>query len=186
VLNIGKIFEGDSMKKILFISLLLSFSVPAIAKKYGNLTCRYTDQEQLGDEQGKYVQVKGYLMINGDDDAVLMAATNYINFGAKIVSGKIVIVNAETFSSDRTKIQNVKGYSQRAKLYKNHFKFPVLGVNLNTNADLIISKEAKEVKKRTAWGTGVVFVFDATLNVSYDDHHGDYVKMKCEATYVED
>lgn len=64
--------------------------------------------------------------------------------------------------------------------YPNHFKFPLdwHGVYGSIEwADLIISKEPTSTAKDEYGAT--VRTFTGALDVSYNDHHGDYVKVSC-------
>lgn len=64
--------------------------------------------------------------------------------------------------------------------YPNHFKFPLdwHGVYGSIEwANLIISKEATSTVKDEYGAT--VRTFTGALDVSYNDHHGDYVRVSC-------
>ena len=64
--------------------------------------------------------------------------------------------------------------------YPNHFKFPLEWHGVGSSiewANLIISKEPTSTVKDEYGAT--VRTFSGALDVSYNDHHGDYVKVSC-------
>ena len=170
------------MKNLLVFLLLMGTANSAYAITYKNLKCRYSDQEQLGDEGEYYVQIDGTLEIINENIAILngQATTAYLN--AKPVNGKVLIQDLVAGVSKIENKANTPGY--KGNIYNNHYRFFAFGQHSDFNGSLIIEKTPKISEAKSPFGHRRKFYsFDAALDVTYGDHHGDYVKMTCTAQY---
>ena len=166
------------MKKLLPLLAALLLAPAAHAADYDNLTCSFHDKNPDDADRRTKGKFQGKLKVNGD--TAHLEVTAVIHFLDKEACDEGEPKVAFTVG----KLKNVK-YS--GTKYKNHFKFEPKweGVDADVEwANLIISKEPVSVKKDAHGAT--LRTFDAVLDASYDDHHGDYIRVQCVNRSFED
>lgn len=173
--------------KSLFTLILIAFSFSANAelKTIDSLKC-YSDRY----EQKFSIQLGRFQHDTETNEATL---SRY----------KVAVVDESTLGPELGPFQSVDTISSKEKRfnvayqgrrYKNHVKFDLLegeteGDLYVERMNLIISsdyKVVKEVKHQNYWHPEVKWTeefrqFSAVLDLSFNDHHGDYVPLKCIA-----
>jgi len=188
------------MKKVLIAAVMLGMSGGAYAADFGdlavkasemkasvkgevifpskadapltyNIQCKYSDPDEAA--KAEFILVGSY-MVYGKESAALTysALINYLSedfiYGN---SSPHVFSVGENLKSDA----NYFG----AK-YKNHFKFTLAWHSVGAEIEkgnLIISKEPVKTEKDQHGAT--VRTFTGALDVSYNDHHGNYADVVC-------
>lgn len=135
---------------------------------YRDIRCHYVENDQGNWGSVEFNFVGNLTVINEKEGFLSFAATLEL----EEEFGFLVFGRAD----------NIRNGPYNSKKYKNHFKF-----HLNLNgvgyknqieyAYLIISKDP--VKIEVTDYRRQRMVFSAVLDVSYNDHHGDYVPLRC-------
>lgn len=165
------------MKMFIFALAAIAFTSPAFAAgmKY-DITCAYNDKREEKD-MAKFA-LAGTYIVEGKDEATL-------DFRATLVLGPEMIFTDEAgIVFAHGKLDNM---DYNGRKYNNHFKFGIDWKGVDTQIEwgnLIISKEPISVTKDQYGAT--IRTFDGALDVSYNDHHGDYVKVLCTDREFED
>lgn len=143
------------------------------------IRCKYNDAEE---ETIARLSMTGTYRISSADVATLSyeATITYVD---EVLAGNNAPVDAPAdpasvvFSMGKN-VKNLPNYA--GTRYTNHFKFALdwHGVDASIDrADLIISKEPVSMKKDEHGAT--IRTFTGALDVSYNDHHGDFVQTVC-------
>ena len=168
----------------------------AASSQIFNVTCRYTAQQIEKDGEyydHPYFQVKFKYDIKSSSEASIdyegyVAGTKTVEDDGQTAQG----IDAIFFGKKVAPNVPYKG-----KKYANHFKFRLAGYP-GDYADLIIEKTPQILKEFKTWqypggsykGTWVdcahrrktiSYSFQGVLDVSYNDHHGDYARLTCES-----
>ena len=161
--------------KTTFTIIALLASLSSFAKDY-RIDCTYDDAEESKDVK---FNLTGTYKVIDENNATLTQRSTIFFLG-----------DSYAFDTDPeknivfSKGDNLPNAKYNGKKYKDHFKFLLdwSGVFNNIErADLIISKRPVSVSKDEYGAT--VEVFTGALNVNYNDHHGDYVQVKCINRY---
>lgn len=158
----------------------------AAAKAVYEIRCRYNDTEE---ETIARFSLVGTYKVAGNDAATLSyeATITYVD---EVLAGNNAPLDAPAdpasvvFSVGKN-VKNLPKYA--GTKYTNHFKFPLdwHGVDASIDrADLIVSKEPVSVAKDGHGAT--IRTFTGALDVSYNDHHGDFVQTVCVSREFED
>lgn len=169
------------MKKIL-LTLSVFLATPAsasVAAEYDSLTCTFHDKNPDDPDRRTKGKIVGKLKVKGD--SATLDFTAVMNF-----------LDKDACDTGEPKVafaigKGLKNARYNGSKYKNHFKFEPKweGVDADVEwANLIISKEPVKVSKDSHGAT--LRVFDAVLDASYDDHHGDYIRVECVNRDFED
>ena len=163
------------MKSILLLTTILA-STLTMGAEFKNITCKYSESYRASrdwDTTKFHLQIASF-KVQGPKSATLDYAVVMDIFN-----------EGETWIDKNKNLSNVK-YNGRK--YNNHVKFPleltrVSDYNGSSGAwaDLIISKEV--TSNSTDQYGATLDQFDAVLDLSYDDHHGDYVQLTCTRRY---
>ena len=136
-----------------------------------NIQCKYSEPDEAA--KAEFI-LTGTYMVSGKDSAALTysALINYLaeEFTYSNSSPHVFSVGEN--------LKNDANYS--GAKYKNHFKFTLAWHSVGAEIEkgnLIISKEPVKTEKDQHGAT--VRTFTGALDVSYNDHHGNYADVVC-------
>jgi hypothetical protein len=145
------------------------------------IRCRYSDA--VAETLARFSMIGTYKVAGRDAATLSYSAT--INYVEGNLSGDVPMSDvagpaqpAPVVFSVGKNVKNLPKY--HGTKYVNHFKFPLEwnGVDASIDrADLIISKEPVSTEKDQYGAT--LRTFTGALDVSYNDHHGDFVQTVC-------
>lgn len=140
----------------------------SVSDKSYNIRCKYNEPEEL--KLAQFV-LKGTYNVYSKDSATLSYRA-LINLSDEFTQ--------DPFSQVFAVGENLKNVAYSGVKYKNHFKFPLTWYSVGAEIErgnLIISKEPVNVEKDSYGAT--IRTFTGALDVSYNDHHGDFVGVTC-------
>ena len=153
------------MRGLIILGIMAGLSTYATAAtEYKNIRCTY-DPGHVEEYNSVDFRLRGTLTVSTDQKAGSLSHVTYLKVEEYINIGKDkAVVNSDYNPSPDS-------------MWHNHLKFDLDIEEVGSPygdayAFLIISKAP--VKEEDGWK-----VFSAVLDVSYDDHHGDYVRLLC-------
>lgn len=166
-------------KLLLVLILTLASFITFAATEYRGLKCAYNDSGEI--EQAVFT-LHGNMTVEDNKTATLsysamiryVSDSDYGNYFNNSIESNVVFGNEKD-------VRNIK---YNGRVYKNHFKFPLEWTSVGGSieyAELIISK-APDYVETDKYGAKIE-TFTGALNVSYNDHHGDTVWVKCTRRY---
>jgi hypothetical protein len=162
--------------KILLATLAFMIASTSFASTtYKNLECKYNDPEE--EKQAKFKLEASMEVIDNKNATLTYSAlihypsdSNYSGFFGDQLENNVVFAVGK----------DLKNMKYNGRKYNNHFKFDLDWASVGGEieyGELIISKNPVEVTANQHGSK--VEVFTGALNVSYNDHHGDTVWVKC-------
>jgi len=166
------------MKLALILIVMMSGTSFALdTTSYRGLKCKYNDAEET-----QYIRfdLVGALNVLNENEATLTYSTT--------IFYDVASDYADYESPEKNIVfghgKDLKNARYNGTRYTNHFKFELDWHSLFASLEwgnLIISKEP--VGTRIDEHGATIQTFTGALDVSYNDHHGDYVQVICERRY---
>ena len=167
------------MKKSILLLFIFSLFNSVQAVDYRRLECQYNDSTEL--ERAIFTLNANMNVINEDTAYLTYKAlihypdgSDYGSYWSHKVADNVVFAMGT----------NLKNAKYKGTKYTNHFKFELEWASVGgpfEYGDLIISK--KPITTSTDKYGAKIEVFNGALDVSYNDHHGDTVWIKCTRRY---
>lgn len=160
---------------------LLFLPVMSFAKDTYNIHCKYNDS---GETQNVQFNMNATYVVESTTQATLSHSSLITFVGSTETLTGADVADRVVFATENA-VTNVADYIGRK--YNRHFMFKLNWTSVGAGieyANLIISKEP--IRKEKDHYGATIKSFDGALNVSYGDHHGDYVWIICTSRTFED
>lgn len=162
--------------RFILATVLTLISLQVMAAPYDRFECRFNDR---GEESQVLFKLSGDYIVHGTSHANLTYDAS-IEFIGDDYNWSQTGEHSFVFSHAKS----LRGEAYHGRKYSDHFKFDLTWHSVDTSIEygvLIISRlpisTVVEGRKTTKTFTGV-------MDVSYNDHHGDFVWVKCtQRTY---
>lgn len=160
-----------------FAALLSLTSVQSFAGPYDRFECSFNDVTEAKDVR---FSLTGQYTVHGTSHATLA-----YDASIEFLTVDYTFSNTEGGNFVFSHAKALRGEAYHGRKYQDHFKFPIEWHGVNTDIDRGVLILSRLPSKTIVEGRRTTKTFTGVLDVSYNDHHGDYVWVKCtERTFA--